>query len=350
MKTILIGIEQTLVLDQTGIGTGKDVKLSIVGEDGEYIFQNLVAVYDSTLTKYKVTLTVPETESPQYIRLFWFSTDVTIEPKYYPEDAYLDKNVIQSGIEVVPYSYFKEFFLNVRGNLDSSHQSIIDGYLSDPKGLQSQILAAMGDMELELEMYIAPRTVMEERDNYLEKLSQNFWQFVVSYPPIIELINFKFRLGNRDMTEIDNKMFTINEQMGIIEFLPYPTDDSQGAFSYMIASMAGYGVALHTAGGYERIPNMFYVEYKSGIFTKDQDRALKESIRTALCKKTLRNIIELTDPKRMIQSRSESKDGVSASESYGADKLIEAWKKEEQSFIFNLRKRYGKNVNVAMLS
>lgn len=357
MKTLYIGIEQKIYLDQAGISSGKDIKLSIAGEDGLFLkdssdndLKDLQLVYDPDVSKYYYTITFPETETPQYIRLYFFSEEVEINQQYFPEDAHLNKSIVDPGTEIVPYGYFKEFFINVRGKLDSFHQDQIDSYLTDTKGVKSQLLAAMSDIEQDLEMFLAPREYVEERDNYLEILSQNFWQFAVSYPPIIELVEFKFKLGNRDLVEIDKKMFTINEQMGTIEFLPYPTDDSQGAFAYMIASMAGLGVAIHTVGNYERIPNMFYVKYKAGIFTKNQDAALKESIRNAVSKRALKNVIGLTDPKQTLQSVSESKDGVSSSESYATDKLMDKWEKDEEKLIFNLRKRYGKNVNVAMLS
>lgn len=357
MKTLLKGLDQNILLDQTGIGSGKSIKLTIVGEDGVTLRSNtnvelkdIVLEYDGTALLYFKTIRFADATPKQYIRLYFFSTEVTINQAYYPEDAFLDESVLTPAVEVVPYSYMKSFYIDVRGKFDPAHKAILDYYLTDKKGLQSNILSAQNDLEIELEMFITPREKTESRDNFFETYAQNFWQFQVSYPPIIDLISFQLKIGNNPLADISNNLFSVNNQMGTIEFVPFPSQSAAGVLSYLISGTLGLAAtSIMTAGGYDRIPNMFQCKYTSGLFTPTADYIEKEGLRTAIARKTLMKILTLTDPKMTKGNRSESLDGGSASEGYITDKLFKQWTDEENKWCYNMKKRYGKLVNVGVI-
>lgn len=359
MKTFVKGVSNKIYLDQTGLASGKTVKLTIVGENGDYLtdstgalLKDLSCSFDNTagVMKYYYNVTFNNSWGKQYIRLYFSSADVVIDPNYYPDDAYCDDGAINLASEIVPYGYFKEFFMDIRTAMDFDHQQIVTQYLTDRKGLQSKLQAAQNDLEMELEIYITPREKTEKRDNYLENLSQHFWQFPVSYPPIIELKKFKLKIGSYDLVDIPQNLFTVNEQMGVVEFLPFPTQNTAGYFSYLLYGASGLAAtSIYTVGGYERIPNMFWCQYTCGLWRDGADKTEKESIRNIIAQKALMKILDLTDIKRTTTQAGESIDGAQANESYKMDILFKEWKEEEKAWVYNLKKRYGKLVNAGVL-
>lgn len=357
MKTLLKGIAQKIYLDQTGLADGKTIKLSIIGEDGNPLISNtdtqlkdIVLEYDSLVSKYGKEIQFKDSTPKQYVRLYFFSSNATINPDYYPEDAHLDESVLTAAAEIVPFGYLRDFYLNARTQMDAKHKLIIDAFLADKKGVQSNIAAAQNDLEIDLEMFLTPREKLEVRDNYLEKFSENFWQFQVSYPPIIDLLEFKLKIGNNPLADISTDLFSVNHQMGTIEFVPFPTENSAGYFSYLLYGTIGLAAtAISGMGGYARIPNMFHCKYTCGLFSPTADSIEKEGIRATIARKALMRILTLTDPKVTKGNRSENVDGGSASESYSTDKLFKQWIDEENKWAYGMKKRYGKLVNVAVI-
>lgn len=354
MKTLKKGIAQTIVLDQTGLGAGKTVKVSIVGENGSFVqdsagdLKDITLAYNSASGKYEVTKTILSTTANQYIRLFFYATDATISENYYPEDAKLEEDFLAPAAEIIPVAYFNDYFLKLRSSLDAGYAEAVDSYLVDKNGVRNMLLSAQHDLEMDTELYISERTIEEKRDNYFEYFNGHFWQFNVNYPPITELLEFKIKFGANEIADIGLDLFIVSEDFGAIEFVPIATDSTSGLYTLLMHNLSGIGVSILTGGLYERIPNMFHVKYKTGLWSISNNLE-KEGIRTAVARRAFIKLIDFLDPSGRVNSQSESIDGVSSSVSYNTDRLVERLNKEENKWIGNMKRKYGRDADIVVV-
>ncbi|MHB8871785.1 MAG: hypothetical protein ACYC5G_05000 [Candidatus Doudnabacteria bacterium] len=357
MKKILIGVSTVIVLDQANIGTGKHIYVTLISEEGiplksstDTSLSEIALTYDGTAQKYKTSALIISTlEKPQYIRLYFYSTDADIAEIYYPEDAQLVVNSLTPEAEIVPVQYFIDFVLAASSKLDLDYVDAINNYTADKGGIKSFLKSAQGDLERDLEMYLTPRTLVEKRDNYFERFSMHLWQIQVYYPPIIELVDIKIMYGTAQIANIGKQYFTFDKNTGILEFLPLPGGDTSAIYTLLLNNISAMGISIMRGGNFERIPNMFEVTYTSGLFHLAADPIEKESIRKAVARRAYLDLSPYIDPRQRNASESESIDGVSASKSFRMDKIVDALKADEQKFIQSFQKKYGKGVDMVIV-
>jgi hypothetical protein len=357
MKKILIGVSKSIVLDQTAIASGKHVYVTLIGEDGiplkdsqDHTLSEVPLTCDSTSHLYgTAALTISTDTVPQYIRLFFYSTDADIDDNYYPEDAQLLSNSLTPTAEIVPVQYFIDFILATKSKLDLDYEDAVNNYIADKSGLKSFLMAAQGDLERDCELYFTPRTLVEKRDNYFERFSMHLWQMQLWYPPIIELIDIKIMYGTAQIANIGKEYFTYDNNMGILEFLPLPGGDTSAIYTLLINNISAMGISIMRGGNFERIPNMFVVTYSSGLFRPDADPIEKESIRVAVAKKAYLSLLNFIDPRKRNASESESIDGVQTAKTFKTDKIVEDLKKDEDQFIKSLQRKYGKGLDAVVV-
>ena len=357
MKKILIGIPKSIVLDQAAIGTGMHIFVNLIGEDGTPLkdasgnpLSEVPLIYNATTLLYETTaLTISSDANPQYIRLYFYSTDADIEDDYYPEDAQLLASPATPLAEIVPVQYFIDFILASKTKLDLDYEEAITSYIQDKSGLKSFLAGAQGDLERECELYFTPRTLIEKRDNYFDRFTMNLWQIQLYYPPIIELVDIQIWYGNMQIANIGKEYFTFDNNTGILEFLPLPGGDTSAIYTLLINNISAMGISIMRGGNFERIPNMFVATYTSGLFRPDADPIEKESIRIAVAKKAYLSLINFIDPRKRNASESESIDGVQAAKTFKTDKIVEDLEKDLDKFIKSLQRKYGKGLDAVVV-
>ncbi len=357
MKIVKIG-SQVLALDQLGLTPGKDVLLTIVGEDGSIIkdtsandLENLSLDFNSATGKYEVELSIAETTPEQYLRLYFSSEELELDSEFTPQDAKLTVGFTTAKQEIVPVQYFIDYMLSSDCKLDPAYKTAVDGYVKNNReGIRSSLLSAQGKLEKKSKLYFTEREIKEEKkDYYFDRFSLHLWQFMVQNPPINELVSFKIQYANNPVAVIDPKLFVFDRLQGIIEFLPVPGGDSAGLYSLLMSNLSGLALTILTNSNIERIPNMFIVTYKTGLIYNGCDEAEKESIRQTICKRTLRELQPIIDPSVRQGNRTESIDGASSSRSYNNDKIFDRYEKEEEEFINDLRRFYGRNIDMVIV-
>lgn len=357
MKKILIGVSTVIVLDQLNLGSGKNIYVTLISEEGiplkdssNLSLSELPLTYDGTTLKYKTAaLTINVLEKPQYIRLYFYSTNADIQEIYYPEDAQLVINSLTPEAEIVPVQYFIDFVLAASSKLDLDYVDAIDNYTADKGGIKSFLKSAQGDLERDLEMYLTPRTLVEKRDNYFERFSMHLWQVQVYYPPIIDLVDIKIMYGTAQIANIGKQYFTFDKNTGILEFLPLPGGDTSAIYTLLLNNISAMGISILRGGNFERIPNMFEITYTSGLFHLAADPIEKESIRKAVARRAYLDLINYIDPRKRNASESESIDGVTTTKSFRIDKIVDDLKADEQKFIQSFQKKYGKGVDMVIV-
>lgn len=356
MKKILIGTAQTIVLDQTGIPENKDILLSIVGEDGSHLtdsegdeLKNLPLSYNSTTSKYQVATIINSSTAPQYIRLYFSSAHYTIENNYFPEDAKLESRAATYNVEIVPASYFEEFFIALSSRLDPNYKAAFTAYIEDKESIRTALNAAIFDLETEIEVGIVEQEMFEQRDNFFDRFNMHLWQMQLTRPPINELVEVKIKFGQNIITGDLKSHFVIDKMTGIIEFLPLPAGGTEDYYSILLNNVSGMAMSLLYGGVFERIPNMFQVTYKTGIFTNGADPREKDSIRRAICRRAFMDISKVVDPTTRAGSESESIDGVSSSINYRSLDVFKEMKEDEKEFVDRMRKKYAKGVDMVVI-
>jgi|GEM_PF-2245151 len=359
MKTILSGTEQIIVLEQDAIPDGKTIKLSLIGENGNYIkndagsyLSDIVLTYNSSLQKYNTSIYISPEEPEQYIRLFFSSTDTQIDSNYFPEDAkltFLPSANFAAEIEIVPVQYFIDYVLSKNTKVDKAYSIAITEFVKDKNGIRTYLKSAQDELEKDSEIYFTERTKTEKRDYNFDRFRMNLWQIQVFYPPINELVSVKLFYGNAEIMGISKELFQFDRDMGLLEFLPVPDGDSAGLYNMLMTNMSSMGLSVLMGGNLDRIPNFFQITYKSGIYTNTTDNIEKEGIRAAVARRAYLNIVHHIDPASRIASKSESLDGDSASISRNMQGLLKELRQNEKDYINNLRKKYGKNMNMVVI-
>lgn len=360
MKAIKKGIAQTIALDQTGIGSGKTIYLTVIGDDGSVIkgsdnadIKDKSLTFNTTTLLYEITLTILEATPEQYIRLYIYSSNTSISSNYYPEDARLEAtpDKITKPAEVVPVQYFIDYIIASKSKMDPGYEQAITNYMNvtGKDAFRSMLISAQDELEKNLEIYITERTLTERKDNYFERFNLHMWQIQVFYPPINALTSVKIMYGVNPIANVGLDLFTYERELGIIEFLPLPGGDSSGLYTLLIQNISGMGLALISGGLLDRIPNMFHITYKSGLWYSGTDPVEKEGLRLAVSRRALMNLMPLIDPASRKASVSESIDGVAGSESYQIAKLREDLKKDEEQYVLKTQRKYGKGLNAVIV-
>lgn len=357
MKKIYSGHSQTIALDQEGIQSGKTIFLTVFAETGKPVkdslnvnLANIALSYNSTSKKYEKSITIHADTPQQYVRLYFFSSDTSIDDQYQPEDAQLVSPTSELAIELVPTQYFIDSVISVDSKLDETYKIAVDNYVKQNRSaIRDMLNAAQGDLEAQTSLYMTERIITDEKkDYYFDRFRLHLWQFAVNYPPLNELLDFQIKYGDVEIVKIDLKMFVHDRMTGIIEFLPVP-NATQGLYSLLLQNLSGAAAGILFAGTVERIPSFFRATYKTGIIYEGSDPREKEMVKQAVCKKALQKILPIVDPGIRQPSRSESIDGVSSSRSYGGTQMLQMFAQEEEQFVHYIKKRYGKNFEMVII-
>jgi hypothetical protein len=353
MKFIKKGIPQIIVLDQEGLASNSNVRLSIVGENGAHLkgnsdtdLKDIILTFNINTNKFEIEVVIDAATPVQYIRLYFYGIGVDINANYYPEDAKLeaDIGVVSASTEIVPVQYYIDYILAVKSKLDPNYEEAINGYLEDKNGLRSFLKSAQDDLEKDCEIYFTERTLTEERDNNYEEFPSHQWQFQVVYPPINELVSFEIRYGENTVAEVNKSMFVVSKMMGMIEFVPVASGQNAGLYALLLQNISGLGLAILRGGLLNRVPNMFRVTYKTGIWAQ-ADEFEKEGLRKAISRRTFMDSSFIIDPAARAGNASESLDGGSKNITYRTDKILDQLNKDEKEFIKKLQKKYAKQLN-----
>ncbi len=358
MKNILKGTGIKIVLSQGNIPPGNQIYLTILGEDGKVIINNtgqsltnILLIYNATTTLYETPeITISGELQDQYIRLFFTSPTVTIEEKYYPEDARLIGSSVYAP-EIVPLDYFLDYVLNSKSNIDANYRKAVQTYIdSNREGIRKQLQQAQHLLETKTKLYFTERTITDEkRDYFFDRFTMHLWFFQVLNPPINELVSFKIVYSNQPIADIDNSLFVVNREEGVIEFLPIPGGNSASLYTLLLSNLSGLALTVIHGNNLERIPALFRVTYKTGLIYPGCDEIEKESIRLAVCKQALIELLPKVDPGMRMSSSSESIDGGSKSKSFQIKEIIRTYKEEINDFAEDLRMKYGRNVDAVVV-
>ncbi len=388
MKKLLTGITQTLLLDWNSVdnisaylNTGSDtpviittdgeqlsldpaiitknIYFSIFGEDGIIIKDSDGSPiggrqfeFDDGINQFKKDLIISADTPDQYLRVNIYSSDVVITEASQPRDYKLEKlSASQMVSELVPINYFVDFILSADSKMDTSYAEAVTGYVNNNRaGIKAFLRSAESRLESKCKLYFQERTITDEkRDNYFDRYSMHLWQFAVYNPPINLLVDFQIKFANQQIANIAPSMFTYDRMSGIIEFLPYPTADNLGLYTLLLTGMSSMSVNIISGSSLDRVPNMFWATYKTGLVYPGCDENEKESIRQAICKKALKAALPIIDPAIRQISRTESIDGVSSARTYGNDKLLDRIDKEEDEFVFDLMRKYARNIDMVVV-
>jgi hypothetical protein len=380
IKKLLCGSAQTLLLDWTNVVNltnflttdegaipitvdGEEMLVSplvakweiyfnLFDEDGQAVtdaagnpIKAIKFDFDTDKNQFSKSITINESTPNQYVRLYVYSSDVDIADGAQPEDYKLEKlEVAAMGTELVPVSYFIDFILSPETKLDPAYAEAVASYAKNNRpGIKSFLRSAESRLESKTKLFFQERIITEQRDYFFDQYTIHLWQFVVGSPPINAITDYKLQFANQQIADINPKLCTYDRMMGIIEFLPYPAGESLALYSMLLTNMSAMAVTVLNDSALSRIPNMFVCSYRTGLVFPGCDEGEKESIRQAICKKAFKASIPIIDPGIRQTSRTEGIDGTSSSRNYGGyDKLLERIDKEEDEFVFDLMKKYGK--------
>lgn len=345
------GVPQTVALGQS-VAAEKTCKLSVIGESGEFLknssgadLSNITLSYADN--KYSAEITISNDEPDQYIRLY-FSANVDIESQYNPQDAKLVSGGVAVLSELVPVQYFVDYVLNAPGR-DPLFSKAANRYISSNReGIRESLTAAESELEREAMLHFSEVTLTEMHDCFRDAFYDNFWQFNVAYPPINDLVSFDLYYNDAKITNIDKTLFTWDRMMSQIEFMP--VTGNFAAMSPALIALSGLSAVLSgVTRGMTRVPNLYRVTYKTGLVFPGSDEKEKSSVRMAVCRRALINLLPSIDNSLRQLNSSESLDGASASKSFQTGKMIEDMQKQEEKFIKMIQAKYGTGMGMVLV-
>lgn len=356
MKQIEIGSPTTITLEQSGLTTGKDIFLSIIGDNGKLLtdssgdeIKDIQLLFNATTSKYYATLTINQTTPEQYVRLFFKSSDVVISEEFAPEDAIL-KLPLAVAQEVVPVQFFIDYILNVQYSYDPIFKSILVDYIrTNRNGIRAYLTAATSELEMITKKYFWEREVTTVRDYFYEEFRNEYWQKQLDYTPVNSLTEVKLLYNKAEVAIAPTEYFMADRKTGVVEFLPSPDGVTSNLYTTLLTRISAFSNGILNNSMYGRIPNFFHFTYKTGLIYDGCDNAEKEAIRMAVCKRAFLSIINLLDGSGKVGSVSESMDGTSSSISYNVGDLVKRLAEEEKAFITMIDKRYGSSISMVVI-
>lgn len=350
MKKLLIGKENTIVFGASDFtADGKNVSASIIDDTGETIVENVEAVFDTD--HYKITFTISDTATPGYAGIYW-KADSPVPDNYSPEYAEIVNEVPVGRQIIMPIEVFTGKFLESQAILDSSYKTVVDNYVNQNRDyIRQEIATAQGNVEQKLMMKIFPTDNNITRDFYHQDFKSEFWMIQTDFRPIIKINSYKLVYGAPQVsfdisTQLKDYML-IEPKMGIIEFLP--TSVHGTLWMLLLTSIQALGISIMQSGGFSRIPALFRIEYAHGLWGyPDITEAQKESVRYAVGRNALINLLPRIDPLVRKTSESKSIDGASKSRSGGVADMIKTFREDEEKWCDELKREYGMHLNMAV--
>ncbi len=335
----------------TPLSNTNQALLSIYGEGGTPLQDNtgtsLVRIAAAWVDNvgFQKAIQFGDATPPQMVRVFWLVNDangnaVSIDASYQPADFEL---VAITGDlvtpEALPSTLFEDAFLSVDTKLDSDYKNAVAAYKKkDSAQFRRDLLTAQGDIEyaLKSKFFLTEETIC--RDYYVNDFRSNFWQVQTNHRPLHQVTSFKLVYGTKeiDITPDLASEIIVDPLMGTMEFLP--TTVSGSLFTALMTNIAALGITILNDGGYSRVPNLFHITYDYGLDFPNLTPAQKQSIRFAIGRHAMINLLPILDPVVRRQSISRGIDGVSKSQSTGIPQLLKTYREDEATWIAEIQR------------
>jgi hypothetical protein len=222
------------------------------------------------------------------------------------------------------------------------------------KSFEAMIQAGQAELERQTQVFFEPTKVEDEKhEYYLQDFRQTFWQQQLFEYPVISVDAARIMYNDQVICDLKLEWLVVDKKMGTVELLPKAIGEGGFIFSMLLQGLSGFATIMYT--GYDRLPCFFHVDYTAGLdFAKLPDRD-KADIRMAIGRQAAINVLPKLDDRMGISAESCSQDGVSESVSYTSSAMygqysaqIEQYKKDNAEWIIYFRRKYLKNVAMAI--
>jgi hypothetical protein len=363
MKRFLIDNQNVLFLDAEHTNkSGLSVTVSIVGEDGSVLkdadgaaLKDVALVFDDTNHKYALDpLTFQEGTKPQFARLYWIVKEgdsrLELAAPFSPEDVELAEAAGSGDAEVMPITMFVDSFIASESKLDGDYKRAAEAYVNaNPDNVRRELRAAQGNIEQKIKMKLFKAQAKMDRDYYLQDFRAEFWMQQTDFRPIVSVDSYILQYGAKgvNITNDIAEHVVIEKKMGTIEFLP--TALSGSLFVALLNNLAGLGVSIMQDAGYSRVPLLFRILYTHGLDFPNLPTGQKESIRQAVGRNALINLLPRIDPLARKPSQSQALDGATRSRTGGVRDLIKDYREEEAEWVKEIMREYGMHFDLAVV-
>jgi hypothetical protein len=334
------------VVDESGL---------IVKDKNANDLKNVSARFIADKTRYAIDLSFDPNTKTGSLRIFWVAIkdglSLDVDEQYTPQDIQLvaTSTLTEMGSEILSITDFLDSYLAAEASLDDNFIDAINVYAQrNRKKLRSQILAAQGDIQRDIKIHFFPTKSKMDRDYNQQNFWSEFWMQQTDWRPVISVDSYKLVYGNNssDLSQNLKDQMVVNKEMGTIEFLP--TIFSGNLFTILVSNVNAVAATIIAGSSYDRIPMLFRIEYTDGLDFANLPAPEKESIRNAVGRRALINLLPKVDPSLRNQSESLSLDGASHSASSGMTKVIEGYIEEEKKWTKSIMKQYGTHVDFAV--
>jgi hypothetical protein len=336
--------------------TDTGVELSNISNDATGPGSKLLISYNGTTKKYTVAFNLDPATKPQYGRIFWYATasgvPVDLTADFQPEDCEIAPSykTIQATGQIMPVQVFLDRFIAADAKMDAKYKAAVNAFVAASRSYMAQeLFAAQGDLEREIKMKFFPTPAHMERDFFQQEFRSEFWLQQVDYKPIISVDHYFVKYGATgvEITEdIADKML-IEPKMGTIEFLP--TTVSGSLFAALLTNVSALGLSIMADGGYSRVPCLFRIDYTHGLDFPNLSNQERESIRNAVGRRALINVLPKIDPLVRATSESKSIDGASKSKTGGIKDYLKEYKTEDAAWCASMQREYGSGFEIAVV-
>lgn len=359
MKKIKIGVENTVYFDAQEFNvSGLTVTASVLGESGDVLLngsnaelKDLATSFDGDKKKYRLVFTLSETTGSQYAGIYWQTeSNLPIPDDFSPEYVEIVEQLPVGKNILMPVSVFTDRFLRTQANVDAQLKTVLDNFTNQNRDyVQQELLSAQGTIEQKIKMRIFTTKAKMDRDFYSEPFRTGFWMQVTDYRPIISVDKYQLIYGSKglEITQDIAQHMVVDPRMGTIEFLPTTLHGS--LFTALISHVHALGITIAQDGGYNRIPLLFQIEYRHGLWEFPEfTPAHKESMRNAVARHALINLLPRIDPLVRKTSESKSIDGASKSRSGGVSDIIKTYREEEEKWVDEIKREFAMHIDMAV--
>ena len=336
--------------------TDTGVELSNISNDDTQPIAKLLISYDSVAKEYKAVFNLDPATKVQYGRIYWYATlagvPVDLPSDHTPEDVEIAASfkIAPATSQIMPVQVFLDRFIAADAKMDAKYKAAVNAFVAASRSYMAQeLFAAQGDLEREIKMKFFATQAHMERDFFQQEFRSEFWLQQVDYKPIISVDHYFLKYGSDgiEITEdIADKMMVEN-RMGTIEFLP--TSVSGTLFAALLTNVSALGLSIMADGGYSRVPCLFRIDYTHGLDFPNLSDQERESIRNAVGRRALINVLPKIDPLVRATSESKSIDGASKSKTGGIKDYLKEYKTEDAAWCASMLREYGSGFEIAVV-
>ena len=365
MKKLYIDKTNRLSLDSqfTNVN-GLTVKLSLIGESGEPLMdsnlqdiEDTTVDWDNTANKYIAVINLHPETPIQFARAFWYAADIgdnNIELEgFQPEDLSVEAATVlnQAYTQILPVSMFLDDYIASQSKMDDSYRRSISRYINkNVNKFREELLVAQGNLEMRLKMRFFATKDHQERDYYEQEFRSTWWQLQFDWSPVISIEKWLLTYGANpavDLTQNIAEYMKIEHKMGTAEFVPTALNGT--LWAALITNLSALGITIMADGAFNRIPLLFNIDYTHGLNYPVLPEAEKASIRWAIGRNALINLLPRVDPSVRFPSQSTSGDGVSKSQSSQVKDLVKDYREEEDAWVKDYARQYAKHFDIVVV-